>query len=276
MIFMKRGLLLMILLLLLLVPSLLSQTVDSIKVEQAGDFIKIRYKILNSNQNQLFRVTISCSINGGLKSELRTLLGDFGENVPGGKPEYTAIWDVLKDVDEVNSVDFSVKAELTRGDASELSDRIKIKKEPGKNFNIQPVLQLPGPGFGIRMGYMGKVGISMQYTMTSGQKILLPGATYDVGNQFLKRYSTDFTARLVNTKSFQMHLLIGISMGEAIGWDGPKVKVIPGVEGGLAFCPGNAIITITGCRLLFDMVNLPTDPIYTKQTFLTFGAGFRF
>jgi|WetSurMetagenome_2_1015567.scaffolds.fasta_scaffold27678_2 hypothetical protein len=272
---MKRGLLLLTILL-LLIPLLSGQKVDSIKVEQAGDFIKIRYKILNSNQNQFFKVTISCSINGGLKSELRTLLGDFGENIPGGKTEYTAIWDVLKDVDEVNSADFSVRAELTRGDASDLSDKIKIKKEPKKNFNIMPVLQLPGPGFGIRMGYMGKVGISMQYTMTSGQKILLPGAVYDGGNPTLKRYSVDFTARLINIKSFQMHLLIGESMGEAIGWEGPKVKVIPGVEGGLAFCPGNAIITITGCRLLFNLVNQPTDPIYTKQTFLTLGAGFRF
>jgi len=263
-------------LVLLLMPSLFCQIVDSIKVEQAGDFIKIRYKILNSNQNQFFRVTISCSINGGLKSELRTLLGDFGENVPGGKPEYTAIWDVLKDVDEVNSVDFSVKAELTRGDASELSSKIKIKKEPRKNFNIMPLLQLPGPGYGIRIGYMGKVGISMQFTMTSGQKILLPGAVYDGGDPKLKRYSTDFTVRLINKKSFQMHLLIGESMGQGIGWDGPKVKLIPGVEGGLAFCPGNAIITITGCRLLFDMVNQPTDPIYTKQTFFTLGAGLRF
>jgi hypothetical protein len=65
-----------------------SQTVDSIKVEQAGELIKIHYKILNSNQYQTFRVTVFCSINGGLESKLKSLSGDFGENVIGGRDEY--------------------------------------------------------------------------------------------------------------------------------------------------------------------------------------------
>jgi hypothetical protein len=260
---------------------LTAQTVDSIKVEQAGDFIKIRYKILNSNPNQLFRVTISCSINGGLKSELRTLLGDFGENVPGGKPEYTAIWDVLKDVDEVNSVDFSVKAELTRGDLSELSDRIKIKKEPKKNFNIMPVLQLPGPGFGIRLGYMGEIGFSLQYTTTSGRKILMPGVVFPEGNPRINRYSFDFTIRIVNKKSFQAHLLIGSTAGdwtrhypdEPADWN---VHFTGGIDAGLAFYLRSLAFSITGAKYFTSLTEMDGVIADSKTTFLTFGAGLRF
>jgi hypothetical protein len=83
-----------------LFPIILSQTVDSIKIEQAGELIKVHYKILNSNQSQVFRVTVYCSINGGLPSVIKSLSGDFGENVVGGRTDYMVLWDVLKDVDE--------------------------------------------------------------------------------------------------------------------------------------------------------------------------------
>jgi hypothetical protein len=47
-----------------------------------------------------------------LQSVLNSLSGDYGDNVVGGRQEYMVLWDVLKDVDEVKSVDFSVRAEL--------------------------------------------------------------------------------------------------------------------------------------------------------------------
>lgn len=177
---MKRVLFL-ILSVIFFAASSFGQKVDSIKVEQAGEFIKIHYKIINSNPGQFFRVTVLCSINGGLKSELKSLVGDFGDNVVGGKPGYTVLWDVLKDVEEVNSVDFSVRAELTKDDSP-----VRKEKENKNNFNIMPVIQVPGPGFGIRLGYMGKAGFSLQYVMTRGRKILKPDVTYDPGINGLK------------------------------------------------------------------------------------------
>ena len=72
-----------------------SQSVDSIKVEQSGDFIKIRYKILNSAPDQIYKVKVLCSINGGMNNEIRSITGDVGDHVVGGKPEYWVIWDVL-------------------------------------------------------------------------------------------------------------------------------------------------------------------------------------
>jgi hypothetical protein len=96
----------------LFVSTINAQTVDSIKVEQAGELIKIHYKILNSTQYQTFNVAVSAKINGGLESKLESLIGDVGDAVKGGKDNYIVIWDVLKDVDEVNSIDFSVRAEL--------------------------------------------------------------------------------------------------------------------------------------------------------------------
>ena len=61
----------------------LSQKVDSINVEQTGDFIKIRYKIADSKPGQVFRVKVLCSINGGLNTEIESVSGDTGDQVAG-------------------------------------------------------------------------------------------------------------------------------------------------------------------------------------------------
>jgi hypothetical protein len=66
-----------------LITVITCQTVDSIKVEQAGELIKIHNKILNSTPDQFFKVTVLCSINGGLQSVLKSLSGDYGDNVVG-------------------------------------------------------------------------------------------------------------------------------------------------------------------------------------------------
>jgi hypothetical protein len=160
-----------------------SQNVDSIKVEQSGDLIKIRYKILNSNSNQTFRVSVTCAVNGGLQSIPKSLSGDFGENVVGGRDEYMVLWDVLKDVDEVNSVDFSVKAELMKGSIENAGTKQQI--------HVLGVVEGPGPQLGVRLGYMGSWGFS---TMVTGSSNFING-------------SLDLTKRVVNAKKIQIALI---------------------------------------------------------------------
>ncbi|MCX6334719.1 MAG: hypothetical protein NT092_10525 [Bacteroidia bacterium] len=199
--------------------SLKCQTVDSIKVEQAGEFIKVHYKILNSNQYQTFRVTLFCSINNGLKSELKSLVGDFGENVIGGKPEYIVIWDVLKDVEEVTSADFSVRAEL-------LQDNTPHKEKLKNEKNIDPIQAkwekkrffiLPGGGegwgmhWGIRIGYMGSWGFSAKYMIGKQDDRDLPQPE----NYF--HTSIDLTKRIISKNKFQAHLIAGVAGGKIYG-----------------------------------------------------------
>lgn len=112
-------------------PMLLyGQHVDSIKVEQAGEFIKIGYKILNSAPDQLFRVKVLRSVDGGMNYEIRSITGDFGDNVRGGKQEYWVVWDVLEDVEELGSVESVIRAEPMS--EIRVARKTRQKKEHGK------------------------------------------------------------------------------------------------------------------------------------------------
>jgi hypothetical protein len=110
----------------------LSQKVDNITVVQSGDLINIRYKILNSSSAQLFRVKVLCSLNGGLNTEIRSFSGDAGDNVAGGRSDYLVVWDVLKDVDEIKSVEFIVRAELISDNSAIYQNEIPVVKTNGQ------------------------------------------------------------------------------------------------------------------------------------------------
>lgn len=253
-----------------------AQKVDSIRVEQSGDFIKIRYKILDSEPGQIYRVKVLCSINGGLNTELRSISGDAGDQIPGGKPEYWAIWDVLKDVDEVKSVDFIVRAELTNS--------YNLPKTNGRIFNFSGSVQVPGPTFGARFGIMGKFGVSLHFTR--GMAVLHDEPLYNEEPVF-NRYSLDFTSRLINKENTQLHLLTGFTVGNAIiletystvdpyGGSQSKFKksLTPGPELGLALCTKRLIFTVTGTKLL---TGLTEDGKSISQNFyMALSAGVRF
>lgn len=247
-----------------------SQTVDSIKVEQAGDFIKIGYKILNSTPSQVYRVRVLCSINGGLNTELRSVSGDTGDNVQGGKQEYFVVWDVLKDVEELNSADFIVRAELVSDKSPE---RIKNGK---RNFIVMFPTQLPGLGYGIRLGYSGKMGMSAQFIR--GRTVYLPDNT-NHDNFGLMRFSIDLTSRIANKETFQVHLLTGISIGQNVIKDENNgnvsypVHMSPGVEGGLLFCHKRIVYSVSAARQFPNLVEEGTA--ITKHGYLGIGFGIR-
>jgi len=250
-----------------------SQKVDSIRVEQSGDFIKIRYKILDSEPGQTYQVKVLCSINGGLNTELRSISGDAGDQVPGGKPEYWVVWDVLKDVDEIKTVDFIVRAELVGG-----------RQKSSRIFNFQGSVQLPGPTFGARMGLMGKFGVSVQFAR--GMAVLLRDPLYREEPVF-NRFSADFTSRLVNEGNIQLHLLTGMTVGNTviretytsispstnIGENYFKKALTPGPEIGFALCTKRLIFTVTGAKLLTGLTE--EGKTISKNSYLVFSAGFR-
>lgn len=64
-----------------------AQTVENIRTQQDGEKINIFYQITNSNDKQLFKVTISCLVNNDKKITLKTITGDVGDNIQGGKEE---------------------------------------------------------------------------------------------------------------------------------------------------------------------------------------------
>jgi hypothetical protein len=251
-----------------------AQKVDNIKTEQSGDFIKISYQILNSRPGEIYNVKILCSINGGLNTELRSVTGDVGDMVQGGKSEYWIVWDVLKDVEELKSVDFIVRAELKQG--------IKPPKEKGQIFNIAPAIQFPGPGFGARLGLFGKFGVSLQFI---SWKAVLTDNSYTGDNNF-KRFSLALASRLGKAEKNQVHLLTGFTVGNSLiketyvstgttaSTSHFKKAFTPGPELGFAISTGKVIFTVMGTKLLTGLTEEGQPS--TKNTFVSASVGLKF
>ena len=212
-----------------------AQTVDSIKVEQAGELIKIHYKILNSTQYQTFKISVSAKINGGLESKLESLIGDVGENITGGKPGYIVIWDVLKDADEVSSVDFSVRAELISDNTPKAHGRLD-RSNPAYWQRERVFIMLTGAvgqGYflgGGRLGYMGNWGFS--FSMLAGNKKHLT-YSYDETNYTSTFTQVDISKRVVNKNSNQLHIVAGVALGDHEGKTNPQEEFYWGYDIGL-------------------------------------------
>jgi len=224
-----------LLFLLVLLPFTNGQSVDSIKVEQAGDLIKINYKILNSTSYQTFRVSVFCSINGGLEARLRSISGDFGDNVVGGRDDYMILWDVLKDADNVNSVEFSVRAELISDNTPKAHGRLD-KSNPAYWQRERVFFMFSGAagqGYflaGGRLGYMGNWGFS--FSMLAGNKKHLT-YSYDETNYTSTFAQVDISKRVLNKNSNQLHIVAGIALGDHEGKTNPQEEFYWGYDIGL-------------------------------------------
>ena len=265
-------------LLLIVFPfSVFCQKVDSIKVEQTGDLIKIHYKILNSNQFQTFRVTLFCSINGGLESVPKSLSGDFGENVPGGRGDYLILWDVLKDVDEVKSVDFSVRAELAKDETPKSSHAQFKLTDPQKYWSRERfyVLLTGAAGSGCflaggRLAYMGSWGFSL--SMLSGKKKY--SSTYDGKTEYNSNLNQiDLSIRIFNKKSDQIHIIAGIALGDNEGIGNLQTVFGWGYDVGVVAGLGRTALYAGFSSLLSP---LATERDFNNISYFDLGVGIRF
>ena len=115
----------------------IAQTVENIRVEPDGENIKIFYRIGGSTDAQVFNVELTCSMDGGSPFEPKSVIGDVGENIRGGRSFYTIVWDVFEDVDEVGEVEFFVKVDLV-SDATP-----PAVQQPQETVRQEPVRQEP-------------------------------------------------------------------------------------------------------------------------------------
>jgi len=154
-------------------------------------------------------VTVLCSIDGGLRSELRSISGDIGENVIGGRSDYMILWDVLSDVSEVNSVDFFIKAELVKDNTPEglLYPNKALNDISQWKTHILFFVELPPdlPFYGLRIGYSDNIGVSGKLGFSQG---------YEEFKKQLFSSSLDFTVRIIKKNRYQMHLLTGASFAK--------------------------------------------------------------
>jgi hypothetical protein len=215
---MKKKIL--IILLLGLATILRAQTVDNITTEQSGDFIRIGYQLPGSQAGQTFRVQVLCSINGGLNTEIKSVSGDIGDNIQGGKSEYFVLWDVLKDVDELTSAEFIIRAELMKDiniESVPFKNKLLTEKWSKKWIHLNPAIELPGQKPGMMFGIMGSFGASASlnygnYSIDGDVPTAIGDITIDEFLDNKKVYSSSYflTKRIVNYNAFQMHLMAGL------------------------------------------------------------------
>jgi hypothetical protein len=270
---------------------LLAQKVDSIKVEQSGNFIKIRYCILDSRPGELYRVNILCSINGGLNTELKSVSGDTGDHVPGGQREYWVVWDVLKDVDEIKTVDFIVRAELIRNNqAINYSEHNNVKLNTTgwdlKKFHFFLAIMQPGPKAGFKAGYMGNFGFALQFV--NGKSLIREGGFTPIGEQFSApnklAVGIDISKRIVNNKGFQMHLLAGLQDTHTVYYDTKapdnpwSMQDVKGIEFGFVFDYKRLAVSFSAVN--FDPKQIEKKDsdlsVASPRTFLSSCIGLRF
>jgi len=264
-----------------------SQKVDSIKVEQTGDLVKVYYKILNSSSSQLYRVSVLCSINGGLQSVLNSLSGDYGDNVPGGRDEYMVLWDVLKDVEELKSAEFFIKAELIRDLAQNTEDVFDTTRFwSAKRIILLPQIDFPGPGFGLRIGYLGNWGISV-HAYRGPIPVLDEYKTnqYYPGEEVSHGLGIDLTKRIISKNSIQVHLLAGFRNNDAmVYFSGPPSPEfwshgVEGFEFGSIVAYRRLVVSLMYSHYSKEMLEAkhdsPVTPV-SPDDFFNFGIGMRF
>lgn len=262
---MKRALALLTLIL-LFTPFLFSQTVDSIKVEQTGDFVKISYRILNSNIYQVYNVRIMCSMEGGLKTELRSVTGDVGDEVLGGKKDYVALWDVLKDVTELKAVEFFVRAELVK-------DNSKVNASPDEILKDRKIFVLTGLGLisknfllGFRFAYLDTWGISARFIGSPAPF----NDQADLGKYLTMSTGLDLTKSIIKYPGFQLHLLGGFSVLRAER-EGSVTKA------SLFFTWNSGIIVaVKRAAFCFSVSPVKKGTVRDESLFPEFGIGLRF
>jgi len=86
-----------------------SQVVTNVRSEQDGNKINILYNIEKSKDGQTFKIGVAC-LTDGRRFVLKSVKGDVGDNIRGGYNK-KIVWDVLKDVAELNAAEFFVTIE---------------------------------------------------------------------------------------------------------------------------------------------------------------------
>jgi len=116
--------------------SVVAQDFSSISAKQMGEKVNLEYAINGESLGQLFNITPYYSTDAGKTFlPLKTVLGNVGINVPGGRNQII-IWDALKDIKELDS---DVIFKLT----AETKTSVPTQDEVGKvNFKIESLNHL--------------------------------------------------------------------------------------------------------------------------------------
>jgi hypothetical protein len=139
---------------------LFAQTVKNVRSVQDGEKIIISYEIDNSTSEDLFKVVISCDLGDGKKNQLKSVTGDVGNNIKGGKGEYKIVWNVLNEVKTLESAEFFINIEKKKLGSSTTFSMPMAKAELHPWFVSAQLYQ----SYGLKAGYFKNWGAFVNFT----------------------------------------------------------------------------------------------------------------
>ncbi len=214
--------------------------------------------------------------------DIKSYSGDAGDRIIGGKPEYIVLWDVFKDVEEVSSAEFTVRAELVEGVPTRIQP-INLTGWDKKKFQVLFIYQNNGPKFGCMIGYFNTWGIVAEFA--SG-KMVAKRAGFTVLDNLLPvkaYYNLDLVKRFFNQNDIQSYLLVGVSenpllFGKSTDINDFEVRYLAGAHLGISLAL-NRIVLYLGCSMMPSIGATEKEHdllIVSSDTYFDMGFGFRF
>jgi len=196
-------------------------SVENIQVGQEGDNIKITYRIGGSIEGHVYNVQLECSIDGGPRFEPRTVIGDVGQNIRGGKSYYTILWDVFEDMDEVGAAEFFIGVELVGGkeEKPEISERMQDlvpqkKSRPVLTDDNRTFMVAYSLSFSSYWGYSNPLGLSIGSLKNWGWYGSFRIGRDEFWDSFTGSVTAGATKRIVNLPKYRLHGYAGVGIGD--------------------------------------------------------------
>lgn len=110
-----------------------AQQIENLRIKTYQDKLNLIYDLSHEKSGQIFDVKVLCSNDGGKTFDvsLKSLRGDFGQHVEGGKDKII-IWDVLKDRKNLKGENFVFKLVA-------IPDYVKYQMDDVESFNFELV-----------------------------------------------------------------------------------------------------------------------------------------
>jgi hypothetical protein len=225
---------------LLAAPFLLAQTVENIRVEQEGEKLNIHYRIGGSTTEQLYFVTLTCSVDGGTPFEPVSVIGDVGANIRGGKSYNTIVWSVFNDLEEIGNVEFFVRVDLTSDEGAKErvttgtgEPAVRDEKPTGKAFNLSGRSLDSGEEMKYRKNFIGyegssynPLGFRIGTVGNWGMTFSMRYGGYDVWfDEYYITMTGGVTKRFYQMGKYRLHGYVGLG----IGYHGDETEIDMGL-----------------------------------------------
>ena len=196
--------------------SIQAQKVTNVHAEQNGSKIEIYYNIEDSDPTQIFTVSVYYEDAKKMMIKPRSLAGDVGENVVGGKEIYLVIWDVLNDVDDLGDAEFFVRIEKqSKTVASEQKNTWFLGLNSAVGYTP----------YGVRLGYGGKWEFFLASRFGSD-------GFQQVGKQVTENGLNSFTLgigrQILATPAFNLKVYVGGGLANWGNYKTYETKEVPG------------------------------------------------